>query len=67
MFSKNELVVIGKALVMQEKSVLRLAGKDEQPESVAAEYRKVAVEIGELLKKVQYEIVQADKPKSGKP
>lgn len=35
-----------------EKSILRLAGKGEQPDTVAAEYRKVAVEVGDLLKKV---------------
>lgn len=66
MFSKQQLIQIGKALVMQEKSVLRLAGKEEQPDSVAAEYRKVAADIGDLMKIVQLEIVKLDAPKGGK-
>lgn len=52
MFSMSELKQIGKALVAQEKSVQRLAAKEGQPDTVAAEYRKVGMEIGELLKKV---------------
>lgn len=51
MFSVSELKVIAAALVVQEKSVLRLAAKEGQPESVAAEYRKVATEIQSVLRK----------------
>lgn len=63
MFTKNELVNIGKALVLQEKSVQRLAAKEGQPDSVAVEYRKVAVDIGDLLKKVTLEIVKLEQVK----
>lgn len=63
MFNKYDLVMILKALVLQEKSVLRLAGKDEQPESVAAEYRKVASEIAELMKKCNLEIAKLEAKK----
>lgn len=69
MFTKNELVNIGKALVLQEKSVQRLAAKEGQPDSVAVEYRKVAVEIGDLLKKVTIELskMEQDAKKPVKP
>lgn len=52
MFSLQELTMFVKALALQEKSVLRLAAKDEQPDSVAAEYRKVATDIATLMRKV---------------
>lgn len=52
MFTLSELKVIAAALVVQEKSVLRLAAKEGQPESVAAEYRKVANEIQSVMRKV---------------
>lgn len=52
MFNKSELHVIGTALVMQIKSVLRMAAKPGQPDTVAAEYRKVSKQIDDLLKKV---------------
>lgn len=45
MFTLNELLVIRQALVVQKKSVERLSNKEGQPESVAAEYRKVGAEI----------------------
>lgn len=54
--------MIAKALVAMEKSVLRLAAKDEQPDTVAAEYRKVAVELGNLLRKVSSEVAKQDLP-----
>lgn len=41
-----------------EKSVQRLAAKDGQPETVANEYRKVSVEIGDLVKAVTLEVVK---------
>lgn len=43
--------------------MLRLAAKEEQPDSVAAEYRKVASEISDLLKKCQLEIVKLEQKK----
>lgn len=46
-----------------EKSVMRLAAKGEQPDTVAAEYRKVAVEVSDLVKKTQVEIVKLDSVK----
>lgn len=52
MFTVSELKVLGSALLVQEKSVLRLAAKEGQPDTVAAEYRKVAAEIQMLLRKV---------------
>lgn len=63
MFTVAELQMIVKALALQEKSVLRLAAKDEQPESVAAEYRKVGGEIVSLLRKVMSEIDNLGKKK----
>lgn len=55
MFSSLELSVIASALVVQEKSVGRLAAKDGQPESVANEYRKVAESIRVVMRHVQEE------------
>jgi hypothetical protein len=49
-YDVRQLKVIAAALVVQEKSVNRLAAKEGQPESVAAEYRKVSQEIGEVMK-----------------
>lgn len=63
MFTKSELLVISKALVVQEKSVQRLAAKEGQPDSVAAEYRKVGVEIGEVMKKVSVELSKLEQVK----
>lgn len=60
MFSKAQLVTIGKALVGMEKSVNRLAAKEEQPDSVATEYRKVAAELASLIKDVNVEITKLD-------
>lgn len=56
MFTVAELKVLAAALLVQEKSVLRLAAKEGQPETVAAEYRKVAAEIQALLRKTVGEI-----------
>lgn len=66
MFTIAELKVLGSALLVQEKSVLRLAAKEGQPDTVAAEYRKVASEIQTLLRKVAAEVdklVEAGKVK----
>ena len=63
MFTVTELKDIAKALVLQEKSVQRLAQKEGQPDSVAAEYRKVGVAVADLIKKVNAEIVNGDKRK----
>lgn len=57
MFTKSELAVIAAALVMQLKSVLRMAAKPGQPETVAVEYRKVAHSIDQLYKKVSGALV----------
>lgn len=55
MFTLDELKVIASALVVQEKSVSRLAAKEGQPESVAAEYRKVSGQIVAVMRKVMSE------------
>lgn len=52
MFTKAELMDIAAALVVQSKSVARLAAKEGQPESVAVEYRKVGARIDGVYKKV---------------
>lgn len=52
MFTKSELMDIALALMVQSKSVGRLAAKEGQPESVAIEYRKVGSRIDSLYKKV---------------
>lgn len=56
MFTVAELRVIASALIVQSKSVARLAAKDGQPEPVAAEYRKVGAEILSVQKKVDQEL-----------
>lgn len=61
MFTKAELMDIAAALVVQGKSVARLAAKEGQPESVAAEYRKVAVRIDSVYKKVMLELDKVSK------
>lgn len=60
MFSKTELGVIRKALIAMQKSVTRLANKEEQPESVVAEYRKVYGEISTLIKHVEQDFVEQE-------
>lgn len=52
--SKDEQKQVVTALVMQQKSVMRLSAKEGQPESVAAEYRKVAKSIDDLLKRFAF-------------
>lgn len=66
MFNKNQLKTIAAALVVQEKSVNRLAAKEGQPESVAAEYRKVAVEIAAVMKAVNAELAGMESDKKSK-
>lgn len=61
MFTKIELDVISKALMVQLKSVERLAAKEGQPETVALEYKKVAGQIVNLMRKVNDEIVKGAK------
>lgn len=56
MFTKGELSDIAAALMVQSKSVARLAAKEGQPESVAIEYRKVGSRIDSLYKKVVAEM-----------
>lgn len=63
MFNKVQLVMIGKALVQAEKSASRLAARDGQPESVAAEYRKFGADVGDLIKFVNIELVKMDAAK----
>ena len=63
MFTRKELVSIQAALKVQQASVTRLAAKEGQPDSVAAEYRKVSGEIADLQRKVQVEV---DKLPAGK-
>lgn len=65
--SKSELMVVAKALIGMEKSVERLAAKDGQPEGVVKEYLKVKVEINELMRKVNAELLAADKGKKTVP
>lgn len=55
-FTKEELVAIGKALVLQMASVTRLSNKDGQPEQVRTAFIKVLDEIRTLAVKVQKEI-----------
>lgn len=60
MFTLPQLIAIRSALTVQHKSVLRLAAKEGQPESVAAEYRKVGQEVTELFNAVGAEIVKME-------
>ena len=67
MFDLKQLAVIKAALVVQSKSVMRLAAKEGQPESVAQEYRKVGQEIAEVFKVVEAEHVKLEQAaKAGK-
>lgn len=61
MFTLEELMQVWTALVVQEKSVNRLAAKEGQPQSVAAEYRKVSASIVELIRKVGSEVDKLQK------
>lgn len=56
MFNLQELTILGKALILMQKSLARLAAKDEQPESVANEFRKVQTEVATVGKKVADEM-----------
>ena len=67
MFDLKQIAVIKAALVVQSKSVMRLAAKEGQPESVAQEYRKVGQEIAEVFKVVEAEQVKLEQlAKAGK-
>jgi len=52
MFTNVELGQIASALMLQRKSVQRLAAKEGQPEAVADEYRKVDAALAKLYDKV---------------
>lgn len=52
MFNRDELLAIATALAAAIKSAMRLAAKDEQPENVAAEYRKTIGTLTMLRNKV---------------
>lgn len=56
MFTAVELKMIATALSMSAKSAQRLAARDGQPETVAAEYRKVLGETAVLQRKVLAEL-----------
>lgn len=56
MFTAAELKFIVSALAMAAKSAQRLANREGQPESVAAEYRKVLADQSQLLRKAQVEL-----------
>lgn len=59
MFNKVELSQIAVALAAAIKSAMRLAAKDEQPENVAAEYRKTIGTLTTLRNKVVGEMDKA--------
>lgn len=61
MFSVEELKMIVSGLQMAVKSAQRLANREGQPETVAAEYRKVNAEMALLLRKAQLEMDKAAK------
>lgn len=56
MFTATELKRIVTALTMAAKSAQRLANREGQPESVAAEYRRVLAEDSVLVRKAQVEL-----------
>lgn len=56
MFNANELARIVVALTMAAKSAQRLANREGQPASVAAEYRRVLAEDSVLVRKAQTEL-----------
>jgi hypothetical protein len=60
-FTKPQLILVRKSLVLAEKSASRLAVKEEQPDSVATEYRRHAVDIAQLIKVIDVEIIEVEK------
>lgn len=60
MFSLAELKLIRGALIASEKSVMRLANKEGQPDNVVAEYRKSRVEISNVIKHVEQDYVEQE-------
>jgi hypothetical protein len=62
MFTAIELGRIVTALQMAAKSAQRLANREGQPETVAAEYRRVLADDSVLVRKAQMEL---DKLKAG--
>lgn len=52
LLNDQEWKMVVQALVAMEKSVQRLAAKEGQPDSVAAEYRKVGQQIAGLMRKL---------------
>lgn len=63
MFNAQELQVIVNALGMAAKSAQRLSAREGQPESVAAEYRKVIGEVAAIQRKA---LTELDKLKAAK-
>lgn len=51
-FDTVELKVVRNAVIQYEKSVLRMAAKPGQPDGVAAEYRRTAEFIGNVIRKL---------------
>jgi len=51
-FDAAELRILRFALVQFEKSILRAAAKPGQPENVAAEFRKSAETVSNLIRKM---------------
>lgn len=51
MFTRQELELIMRALVLMQKSCNRLAAKEEQPVMVAEEYRKASASIHDVWTK----------------
>lgn len=66
MFSLNDLLVMRAALVVQRKSVERLAAKEGQPETVAAEYRKVGNDIIAVQNRVDAEVRRLQEAEAAK-
>lgn len=66
MFTKSQLLMIRSALTVQQKSVQRLANKEGQPESVAAEYRKVDGDIRMVQQFVDAEVRKLDEAEVAK-
>lgn len=62
MFTLPELQLIVNALAMSAKSAQRLSAREGQPESVAAEYRKVIGEVSAVQRKALTEMDKLKAP-----
>lgn len=60
MFSLSELRLIRQSLTLNEKSVIRLANKEGQPDGVVSEFRKTRDAIMACMRHVEQDYVEQE-------